>query len=89
MPQQGNTEGQEAASRGEVLRKLISIRHYCFLRGVLLIWPDGTNDFEGYGKNGDFLQAFRTVNTLYVLARDAQPIASATRADDQRAAAAA
>jgi hypothetical protein len=35
--------------------KLISIRHHCFVRGILARHPEG-----------DFLAAFRDVNRLYV-----------------------
>jgi predicted acyl esterase len=41
--------------RDEVLRKLISIRHHCFLR---------------VDEEGSFRMAFRTLNRLYVEMRD-------------------
>ena len=44
--------------------KLSSIRHYCFARGVL-----GRGSDRDFGGDADFLQAFRTVNRLYVEAR--------------------
>jgi hypothetical protein len=47
-------------SRAEALAKLISIRHHCFLRGVL-----GCNG-ERVGGDDSFRQAFRTVNRAYV-----------------------
>lgn len=43
-------------SREEILGKLIRIRGYCFRLGVL-------------DRQADFLQAFRDLNRLYVLAR--------------------
>lgn len=53
-------------SRDDVLAKLISVRHYCFVRGVV-----------GRKPCPDFRQAFRTVNRLYVEVRDgiSRPIA--------------
>lgn len=50
-------------SRGEVLAKLLSVRHFCFRRGVL-----GRNGAR-VGGDDDFRQAFRIVNRLYVLVR--------------------
>jgi hypothetical protein len=55
-------------SREEVIAKLISVRHHCFVRGVL-----GNRSF--YRKTDeppadDFRQAFRTLNRLYVEVRD-------------------
>ena len=51
----------------EALDKLISIRHYCFYRGVLYKFLDGNPDIAGYnGQNEDFRQVFRTLNRLYV-----------------------
>ena len=47
-------------SRDEALAKLISVRHHCFVRGVI-----GKNA-ERIGGDDDFRQAFRTVNRLYV-----------------------
>lgn len=46
--------------------KLCSIRHYCFIRGVV------GNRKKGHDEppEDDFLQAFRTINRLYVQARD-------------------
>ena len=41
--------------------KLISVRHYCFVRGVLRSTPDSQP-----GRDEDFRQAFRTLNRLYV-----------------------
>lgn len=43
--------------RQEALEKLISVRHHCFVRGVLR-------------DEGDFRMAFRDVNRLYVQLRD-------------------
>jgi hypothetical protein len=53
-------------NRDEVLAKLISVRHYCFVRGVL------GNRKKGYNQSpeDDFRQAFRTVNRLYVELRE-------------------
>lgn len=42
-------------SDGEATEKLISVRHYCFVRGVAGRKPDG-----------DFRLAFRDLNRLYV-----------------------
>lgn len=44
-------------TRDEALTKLVSVRHHCFVRGVL-------NDESG------FREAFRDVNRLYVKLRD-------------------
>lgn len=49
----------ETEVRKILLAKLISVRHHCFVRGVLGKKPDS-----------DFRQAFRTVNRLYVEMRD-------------------
>lgn len=46
------------------LEKLISMRHYCFVRGVL-----GRGADRSFGGDDDFRQAFRTLNRLYVEAR--------------------
>jgi hypothetical protein len=49
-------------------QKLISVRHYCFLRGVL-----GNRSFDrkrDVHPEDDFRQAFREVNRLYVNLRD-------------------
>jgi hypothetical protein len=46
-------------SREEAIAKLISVRHHCFVRGVL-----------GQHADSAFRQAFRTVNRLYVEVRD-------------------
>jgi hypothetical protein len=53
-------------TRSEALEKLISVRHYCFVRGVL------GNRKKGHDEHAedDFRQAFRTVNRLYVELRD-------------------
>ena len=53
-------------SREDVLAKLSSVRHYCFVRGLV-----------GRKPCPDFRQAFRTVNRLYVEVRDgiSRPIA--------------
>ena len=40
-------------SNGEALAKLISVRHHCFVRGVL-------------GREDCYRSAFRTLNRLYV-----------------------
>jgi hypothetical protein len=47
-------------TRAEAIAKLISVRHYCFVRGVL----------RRFGGGDDFRQAFRTVIRLYVELRD-------------------
>jgi hypothetical protein len=47
-------------TRDEAIEKLISVRHYCFVRGVL-------GRFDG---GDDFRQAFRTVNRPHVELRD-------------------
>jgi hypothetical protein len=52
-------------SRDDVLAKLVSVRHYCFVRGVL-----GQGSGRDSGGDGDFRQAFRTANRLYVEVRD-------------------
>ena len=46
----------------DALTKLMSIRHYCFLRGVV------GNRKKGHDEpaEDDFRQAFRTLNRLYV-----------------------
>ena len=43
-------------TRDEALATLISVRHFCFLRGVL-------------GGENDFREAFRTLNRFYVALR--------------------
>jgi hypothetical protein len=45
-------------SMNDAQAKLCSVRHYCFVRGVI-----------GKNPDADFLQAFRTINRLYVDAR--------------------
>jgi hypothetical protein len=45
--------------REEAIDKLVSVRHCCFVRGIL-----------GRSKDADFRQAFLTVNRLYVRLRD-------------------
>jgi hypothetical protein len=50
-------------TRDEALAKLISVRHYCFIRGVLKPWKGPKDD-------PDFRMAFRDVNRLYVALRD-------------------
>jgi hypothetical protein len=55
-------------TRGDVLTKLISIRHHCFLHGVL-----GTRSFDrktDEPAQDDFRHAFRTLNRLYADLRD-------------------
>jgi hypothetical protein len=47
-------------TRDDAIAKLISVRHYCFVRGVL----------GRLGGGDDFRQAFRTANRLYVALRD-------------------
>ena len=42
-------------TRQAAAEKLISIRHHCFVRGILARHPEG-----------DFLAAFRELNRLYV-----------------------
>ena len=46
-------------TREKALAKLISVRHCCFVRGVI---GKGANRVGG---DDDFRQAFRTVNRLY------------------------
>lgn len=46
-------------SRDEAIAKLISVRHHCFMLGVL-----------GRSPLDDFRHAFRTINRLYVELRD-------------------
>jgi hypothetical protein len=51
----------------DALSKLSSVRHYCFIRGVLGKFPGGEIDPEHRnGSTGDFLIAFRTLNRLFV-----------------------
>jgi hypothetical protein len=55
-------------TRDDVLTKLISIRHHCFLHGVL-----GKRSFDrkiDEPAEDDFRHAFRTLNRLYVYLRD-------------------
>jgi hypothetical protein len=50
-------------SRDEALAKLIAIRHYCFVRGIL-----GSRSSTWAGDippQDDFRQAYRTTNRLY------------------------
>lgn len=49
-------------TRDDVIAKLISVRHHCFVRGVL-----GHGDSR-IGGDDAFRQAFRTVNRAYVVA---------------------
>ena len=51
--------GTDGMTRDEALAKLISIRHHCFVRGVL-----------GRSAQDDFRQAFRTLNRVYVCMRE-------------------
>jgi hypothetical protein len=65
-------------SREEALAKLISVRHYCFLRGVLGK-RSGDRKLDRPPED-DFRAAFREVNRLYVQLGDgkahiASPIA--------------
>lgn len=53
-----------AMSRDEGLAKLISIRHYCYQRGVI-----GRGGKRAGGEE-DFRQSFRLLNRLYVELRD-------------------
>ena len=57
--QQFADSGTDGMTRDEALAKLISIRHHCFVRGVL-----------GRSAQDDFRQAFRTLNRFYVCLRD-------------------
>jgi hypothetical protein len=50
--------------RQDAINKLISIRHYCFLRGVLGN-RSGKKELDKKPED-DFRGAFRTVNRLYV-----------------------
>ena len=66
----------------ETLDKLISIRHYCFLRGVL-----GKRSFDrskDQKPEDDFRLAFRTLNRLYVEARDGLGSRVAVRGERKR-----
>jgi hypothetical protein len=51
-------------SRDEGLAKLVSVRHQCFMRGVL-----GRGANRSAGGDEHFRQAFRTLNRLYVQLR--------------------
>lgn len=51
-------------NREGALGKLISIRHFCFVRGVL------GRDADRIGGDDDFRQAFRMLNRLYVEVRN-------------------
>jgi hypothetical protein len=53
-------------TRDDTIARLISVRHHCFVRGVLGNRKKGYNEWPG----DDFLQAFRTVNRLYIELRD-------------------
>lgn len=68
-------------SRSSALDKLISIRHYCFVRGVL--GKRSHNRKLDTPPDEDFRQAFRIVNRLYVEVRDGDRLkrhSGATRA---------
>lgn len=53
-------------TRSEALEKLISVRHHCFVRGMLQKNPDA-----------GFALAFRDLNRLYVNLRDERACAAA------------
>lgn len=53
-------------NRDDATAKLISVRHYCFGRGVLGNRQKGHNERP----EDDFLQSFRTANRLYIELRD-------------------
>jgi hypothetical protein len=55
-------------TRDEALAKLISVRHCCFVRGIL-----------GQAPDSDFRQALRTINRLYVEVRDRLEVQSDIR----------
>jgi hypothetical protein len=55
-------------TRAEPIDKLIAVRHYCFVRGVL--GNRSTKCGEDRAPEEDFRRAFRTVNRLYVQLRD-------------------
>jgi hypothetical protein len=55
-------------SREEAFAKLSSVRHYCFVRGVLGTRSNKRD--EDHPPEEDFRQAFRIVNRLYSHLRD-------------------
>ena len=52
----------------DVIAKLISVRHYCFARGVL--GNRSNKRGEDQPPEKDFRQAFRRMNRVYVRLRD-------------------
>ena len=50
------------------LEKLMSVRHYCFLRGI--VGNRRKDSPNQYHPEDDFKLAFRTLNRLYVQIRD-------------------
>jgi hypothetical protein len=64
----------------EALDKLISVRHYCFVLGILGRNPKGdSRDYhipvgiDSQSPADDYKLAFRELNRAYVMVRDAQP----------------
>lgn len=55
-------------TRDNAIVKLISVRHYCFVRGVL--GSRSKKRGEDHPPEEDFRQAFRTTDRLYVQLRD-------------------
>jgi hypothetical protein len=55
-------------TRLEAFAKLISVRHYCFVRGVM--GSRSNKREEDQPPEEDFRQAFRTLNRLYNRLRD-------------------
>jgi hypothetical protein len=55
-------------TREDAFAKLTSVRHYCFVRGVL--GSRSNKRDEDRPPEEDFRQAFRTVNRLYIRLRD-------------------
>lgn len=52
----------------EAIAKLSSVRHHCFVRGV--VGSRSKKREEDQPPEEDFRQAFRTVNRLYIRLRD-------------------
>ena len=68
----------------DALTQLMSVRHYCFHRGVLGNQKKGHNE----APEQDFREAFRTLNRLYVQMRDKtepKPIKGANRRSERGA----
>jgi hypothetical protein len=55
-------------TRDDGIAKLITVRHYCFVRGVL--GSRSNKRGEDQPAEEDFRQAFRTMNRLYAQLRD-------------------